>query len=82
MHIRALVFVCVCRHPPALGLLIMYVPRVFRSSRALSRPGVRRQPRVKGCRGAARRKFCEGALTCVRTRCYYSNAQTIAQTTM
>ena len=75
IHIRALVFGCVCRHTPALVLLIMlYVSRVFRYNRAQPRPSGRWQPRVKGCRTAARVKFCEGARTCVRTRWHYSNA--------
>ena len=34
IHIRAPVFGCVCRHTPALVLLIMYVSRVFRYNRA------------------------------------------------
>ena len=74
IHIRAFVFGCVCRPTPALVLLIMYVSRVFRYIRAQPRPGGRWQPRVKGCRTAARANFCEGARTCVRTRWKYSNA--------
>ena len=74
IHIRALVFGCVCRHTPALVLLIMYASRVFRYNRAQPRPSGRWQPRVKGCRTAARVKFCEGARTCVRTWWHYSNA--------
>ena len=74
IHIRALVFGCVCRHTPALDLLIMYVSRVFRHNRAQPRPSGRWQPRVKGCPTAARVKFCEGVRTCVRTRWHYSNS--------
>ena len=72
IHIRALVFGCVCRHTPALVLLIMYVSHVFRYNRAQPRHSGRWQPRVKGCRTAAQVKFCEGARTCVRTRWHYS----------
>ena len=64
-YIRALVFGCVCRHTPALVLLIMHVSRVFRYSRAQPRPGSRWQPHVKGCRTAARVMFCDGARTFV-----------------
>ena len=75
IHIRALAFGCVCRHTPAFILLIMYVSRVFRytvvRSRVLAADG---NYVMKGCRTAARVKFCEGARTCVRTRWYYSNA--------
>ena len=60
IHICALVFGCVCRQTPALVLLIRYAPRVFRYSRAQPRPSGRWQPRVKGCRTAARVKFCRG----------------------
>ena len=58
-----------CVSPPARPCFTHHVcVSCFRYSRAQSRPSGRWQPRVKGCRTAARVKFCEGARTCVRTR--------------
>ena len=70
IHICALVFGCVCRHMRALVLLISCMCLAFSVTivrcRVLAADGW--QPRVKGCRTAARVKFCEGARTYVRTR--------------
>ena len=61
--------VSVARRPPLFySSSCTNVSRVFRYNRALPRPSGRWQPRVKGCRTAARVKLCEGARTCVRTR--------------